>query len=110
MAPEQITSGPVDHRADIWALGAILYEALSGARPVDGARVEEVVKRLVGSAITPLCVVAPDVPKEIAELVGCMLSRDRNARPADLRGPYEALEAYAHARSTRFGSAASRGP
>jgi eukaryotic-like serine/threonine-protein kinase len=102
MAPEQITGEPVDHRTDIWALGVILYEALSGARPIDGTRPEQVVMRLVSSAITPLSVVAPDVPEDLAELVRRMLTRDRSERPSDLREVYAVLEAHAHVPSLRF--------
>jgi eukaryotic-like serine/threonine-protein kinase len=105
MAPEQITGEPVDHRTDIWALGVILYEALSGARPIDGTRPEQVVMRLVSSAITPLSVVAPEVPEDLVDLVRRTLSRDANYRPADLREVYAVLETYARVPSLRFGGA-----
>ena len=105
MAPEQITGAPVDHRTDIWALGVILYEALSGARPIDGTRPEQVVMRLISSAITPLSVVAPDVPEDLTELVTRMLSRVPGERPVDFRVVYQVLEPYARVPSLRFGAA-----
>jgi serine/threonine-protein kinase len=83
----------------------MLYEALSGSRPVDGENAGQVLKRLLQQGIAPLDVVAPDVPKDVAELVGKMLSRDRDARPADLREVHAALERHGSASVQRFGAA-----
>jgi serine/threonine-protein kinase len=82
MAPEQAMAGrPVDHRADVWALGTMLYECLSGVRPVEGDTAEEVLNALFDEAITPLEVVAPAVPGQVADVVDRMLSRNVAGRP-----------------------------
>ena len=47
MSPEQIRAQPPDNRSDLWALGAILYQALTGVRPFEGANWEAVVERIL---------------------------------------------------------------
>src|SRR6185295_17091793 len=85
MSPEQcFDQDAVDHRTDVWALGVMLYEALSGARPVDGENVGRVLAHLMTEVITPIQVLVPDVPADVAELLRRMLARDKNERPADL--------------------------
>lgn len=84
MAPEQVTGAlNVDERADTWALGVALYEALVGFRPIEGTAREEIVRRLLTDAIVPLSALAPEVPPALARLVGRMLSRSPERRPSD---------------------------
>jgi eukaryotic-like serine/threonine-protein kinase len=86
MAPEQsFGEREIDHRADIWALGAMLYEALSGGRPVEGENVGQVVKRLLEDRITPIEALIPDLPGDLSRMIGRMLERKRDDRPSDLR-------------------------
>jgi eukaryotic-like serine/threonine-protein kinase len=85
MAPEQVAAGAVvDQRADVWALGVMLYECLSGARPVEGATRVETARRILVDAIVPLGLIAPSTPPRVTRLVMQMLSRDPGERPADL--------------------------
>jgi eukaryotic-like serine/threonine-protein kinase len=82
MAPEQVFGEPdLDGAADVWALGVILYECLSGISPTLGANVGQTLKFILARPIWPLRDVAPDVPEELASLVDEMLARDRHARP-----------------------------
>ncbi len=70
MAPEQARSaGNVDARADIYAVGVMLYEMLSGARPVSGDDARIIALKIERGEITPLVQRMPDVPRELAGLV-----------------------------------------
>jgi serine/threonine-protein kinase len=85
MAPEQCYGEKnIDQRADIWALGVILYECLAGRRPVEGSHVGQLVKRMLADSITPIEARVPGLAPELAGLIGRMLSREREERPADL--------------------------
>ncbi|HWA72186.1 MAG TPA: protein kinase [Polyangiaceae bacterium] len=85
MAPEQATGeGIVDHRVDVWSVGVILYECLSGMRPIEGDNLAQVVTRLVSAAIIPLENLAPQLPHEVTTLVMQMLTRDPVRRAPDL--------------------------
>jgi hypothetical protein len=81
MAPEQIFAEDLDARADVWALGIILYECLSGQRPTEADGIGPMIKRITVDPIAPLDRVRPDVPRILSHLVGRMLARDRTARP-----------------------------
>jgi eukaryotic-like serine/threonine-protein kinase len=83
MAPEQVTgASSVDASADVWALGAVLYEALSGCRPFEGETQNEMIRRLLTDAVTPIGVLTPDLPEELQSLLGKMLSRAPDRRTA----------------------------
>lgn len=111
MAPEQSrTRVTVDHRADVWALGVVLYEALAGGRPIEGRSAGEVLMRLLEDGITPLAVVAPDVPAPVSALVDRMLQRDLNTRVADLREVQEVLSPYDDREVPAFGPPAHAEP
>lgn len=82
MAPEQATdSSTVDGRADIWSLGVVLYEMLSGVRPYDGNGLAAIVVQLLSPDPFPdIRSVAPDVPDELADLIGDMCRKDIEKR------------------------------
>jgi serine/threonine protein kinase len=96
MAPEQaMGEADVDHRADVWSLGAILYQCLSGARALSGDNVGQVVAQLLSTGIVPLRALVPGVPRDVARLVAAMMARDRQRRPADLSVVAAVLGRYA---------------
>jgi WD40 repeat protein len=75
MAPEQATGGEVDERADVYALGAMLYHVLVGKPPRDGGSVDEVLDRAVTGAVVPLTTREPGVPRDLAAIVGKAMAR-----------------------------------
>ncbi len=96
MAPEQVFGEKrIDHRADIWALGLVLYQALSGVLPTEAENVGQVMKIIVSRGIQPLAVVAPDVPEDVAAVVDRMLVRSLSGRLTDLREVQEVLAKHA---------------
>jgi serine/threonine-protein kinase len=96
MAPEQVFGETdVDHRADIWALGLVLYRCLSGLLPTERPNVGQVLKVILTRAIWPLADATPNLPKEVTGLVDRMLSKEREQRPADLTEVKRVLGRYA---------------
>jgi serine/threonine-protein kinase len=94
MAPEQARGDTrADHRVDVWALGVIFYRCLSGVLPIEGSTVAEVLMRVADAAITPLEVIAPELPAPLTAVVGRMLCRDPAGRPSDLGEVLALLEA-----------------
>jgi serine/threonine-protein kinase len=96
MAPEQVLGEKdIDHRADIWALGVILYECLAGVRPLRGSGLGQVATTLATEGVAPLDKAQPDLPGEMTELVMRMLERPRERRPQTLQSVQEILSRFA---------------
>ncbi len=80
MSPEQARGERVDARADVYALGALMWHVLAGTSPVSGSSVDTVIQRVrEGVATRPLAEVVPDVPPELATIVDHAMATD----PAD---------------------------
>lgn len=80
LSPEQITGKTVDHRADIFSLGVVLYEWLSGRRLFSGNSDVEVLKSVIEGRIYPPSYFKPDVPRPVEEIVLRALERNRELR------------------------------
>ncbi len=95
MAPEQaLADHDQDHGVDIWALGVITYEALSGCKPVEGENTAQLMRSLLTQAITPLEILVADLPEPVTQIVMRMLQRDRVNRPQNLDEVIEGLRIY----------------
>jgi len=92
MAPEQISGQNVDHRADMWAVGVILYELLTGERPFTASTVPSLVYRIVHSPPPPLDARALGLPARLVSVVECVLTKDPNERFKDLALMAKALD------------------
>ena len=81
MAPEQARAGVVDHRADIYAVGLILYETLAGRRRSSGSGTAlEDMKARLENGVPPLQSVNPDIPDTVAAIVAKCLEQDPSSR------------------------------
>jgi serine/threonine protein kinase len=93
MAPEQATDpNGIDHRADIYALGATLYHALTGRPPYEADDPLALIHQHRSSQVPDPRQLIPYLSDELAELVMAMLAKDRADRPAD----YQELDHLLH--------------
>ena len=80
-SPEQIVGEPVDGRTDVYALGCILYELITGVRPFEGSSSRELAQeQLCRSPLAPSLLVS-ELPRAIEELVIEMLAKQPEGRP-----------------------------
>ena len=94
MSPEQAQAQPdVDGRTDLWSVGAILYECLSGRPPYTGATYEQVIVNICMNDAEDVRVYNPAVPEGVADVLARALARDREERFTDAREFLEALRA-----------------
>ncbi|MFE0626887.1 protein kinase [Streptomyces sp. NPDC058864] len=91
MAPEQAMSGAVGPRTDLYALGVLLHELVSGAVPFAGATALGVLHRHLYEQPVPLRQVRPEVPEPLEALVLQLLAKDPQHRPADAQEAYRRL-------------------
>ncbi len=107
IAPEQITNARrADIRADIYSLGCTLYYLLTGGPPFQGASLYDILQRHHSMEATPLNFKRPDVPVELAALVGKMMAKDRERRFQTPKVVAEALKPFF--KTGNVGSVASK--
>ena len=92
MSPEMILAKPVDHRADIFAAGVMLYEQLCGHRPFTGTSVEDVVLAIAAGKPKPPRAFDPAVPMLLEAICLRALAHDANARFQSLTELIDAIE------------------
>jgi len=80
MAPEQIMGKSVDKRADIFSLGVILYELISGRSPFEADSITTVIYKIINEEPAPLNRVKTALPAEFEHIIYKALAKDPNAR------------------------------
>ena len=82
MSPEQATGGTADARSDLFSLGVLLYEMLAGRSPFLGKTPLETVHNVILAPPEPLDRSQPELPADLAALVGSLLEKEPGRRPA----------------------------
>jgi|GEM_PF-2325041 len=94
-SPEQFQTGvQIDGRSDIYSLGVMLYQMLTGALPFKTTSVHELIRLQLTATPTPISSLRPDVPPAVEQLISQLLAKDPNQRP-QRAGEVPALFAHA---------------
>jgi serine/threonine-protein kinase len=93
MAPEQLRGEKsIDGRADVWAMGVVLYEMLGGRRPYDGGSVFELASQMMTRRPPPLHELCPGlVAEDLAMVIQTAITPDLAVRPASMQAFLDAI-------------------
>lgn len=94
MAPEQLSRRPVDDKTDLYALGCVFYEALSGRKAFDGDSVSVVIDKHLNHDLVPLHIVAPHVPPWLGAWVMRLMACKPEDRPVNAQQAIEEFRAW----------------
>ena len=84
MSPEQAAGREdIDGRADIWSLGVVMYEALTGTLPHQAANYNQLMVRILTQDCDPVTTRKPDLPQSVSAIVDACLKRERDARTSN---------------------------
>ena len=82
MAPEQIRGKALDARADIYSFGCMLYELVSGRLPFTGVSPEDLLRKHLHAPVPVLAGANKNITPDFSDLVGMMMAKDADQRPA----------------------------
>jgi serine/threonine protein kinase len=102
MSPEQVTGEPVDGRTDVFALGCLLFEMLTGRQLFTGATPQEIIARLLHDSAPDLSSVDPLAPQELRSVVTRAVDRDIARRYGSAQDMAAALRALLSGTSVRM--------
>jgi serine/threonine-protein kinase len=111
MSPEQVRdAGKVDERADVWALGVVLYELLTARKPFDGTDATKIMYQIVFEQPEPLGKLRPELPPELTALIEKAIRKDPSERFASVMNLAEAIGPFTGRSTLRPAGAASEKP
>ena len=108
MAPEQARGEEVDGRADIFSVGIVFYELLTGARAFGGGGMRTVLDRIVHHNPLPVHEVDDRMPEELAAIVRTAMAKDAEERYQTMRELLEAVEGFEASLAARRDNIARR--
>jgi TolB-like protein/Tfp pilus assembly protein PilF len=108
MSPEQIEGKIVDHRTDIFSLGALLYEMATGERPFSGESQPALMSSILKDVPQSVLEVRNDVPRHLGRIIGRCLEKDRRDRYQTARDVFNELKALRREFSSRGVTAVRR--
>jgi serine/threonine protein kinase len=80
MSPEQVMGLPLDGRSDIFSLGVVIYELITGRAPFEGKTPHEITAAITGREPLPLALYSREIPSELERIVNRTLEKDREER------------------------------
>jgi len=83
LSPEQVQRGVADSRSDIYAIGILIFEMLTGSKPYDGETPIQIAYRHVNDRIPELVKIKSDIPKNLSDLIFSATSPNPDLRPRD---------------------------
>lgn len=83
LSPEQVQRGVADSRSDIYAIGILIFEMLTGTKPYDGETPIQIAYRHVNDRIPELVKIKSDIPKNLSDLIFSATSPNPDLRPRD---------------------------
>jgi len=92
MAPEQWTAKDVDHRADLWALGVVLYELMTGKKPFQGDTLADMMSSIYGDTPAPVFELNVDTSVELDTIIRTALHKDKTRRFQNAEAFFNALD------------------
>jgi cephalosporin-C deacetylase-like acetyl esterase/predicted Ser/Thr protein kinase len=94
MSPEQIQDAQVDNRADIWSLGVVFFELLTGQRPFRGSHESAMMYSIMNEEPQSLCALRPDIPPSMELVVSRCLHKEASGRYQSMEDVIQALRGF----------------
>jgi serine/threonine protein kinase len=94
MSPEQARGEEIDHRTDIWSLGAMLYEMISGDRPFQKGQEQALIYAILNDKPAPLSLLRSDVPTHIEQVIDKALAKKATERYQDIQELIQDMKLY----------------
>ncbi|HEX8441766.1 MAG TPA: protein kinase [Archangium sp.] len=104
MPPEQLQARPLDRRVDVYALGVVLYELLTGQKPFDATTDVSMMQAILFEPLIPASSRRPDLPQALVQILDRALSKVREQRYPDCRAFQADLEHFIHSTGEPMGA------